>query len=222
MKWMVSMAAVVVLLIFIIIAFTRHATKERTPALLLFFALLIYHIGDIGLWYGYDYELTRRIASVGFYFIMPWSLWLMYVLTPAEKMNYFIRIVTLLLMIPWVYALVMIDASPLVFLEEMMPAPDEAYETFVMGLVGVFVLGTLFAAVIGFRAARHRADYGKRLARYFSWGLIIYTVMILCLFMSIDMFGYDATWWFGVPSVLYALLVLLGLRCCCCGEKAES
>jgi hypothetical protein len=222
MKWIVSLVTIVVLLVFIIIAFTRHAGKERNPAILLMIALLIYHVGDCGLWYGYDYELVRRIASVGFYFIMPFSLWLMYLLVPKEKMNLLIRIITLVLILPWIYALVAVKDSPLVFLQDHVLVPDEAYENFIMGLVLLFTLGTIFAAIVGFRAAKFREDYGKKLAKNFSWGLIIYNVLILCLFMSIDAFGYDATWWFGVPATIYALLILLGLNYCCCEEKAEA
>lgn len=221
MEWIVSLATAVVLIVFIVIAFTRPPTKEKAPVIFLFLALLIYHIGDCGLWYGYDYELVRRIASVGFYFIMPFSLWLMYVLLPKERMNFFIRIIALLLIIPWIYALVMVNESPLVFLQEYLTEPDEAYETFIMGLVLIFVIGTLFAAIVGFRAAKFRDDYGKGFARNFSWGLIIYTVLILCLFMSVDLFGYDATWLFGIPTTIFSILLLLGLGCTCCNEIQE-
>lgn len=213
MKWIVSLITLGFLVVFIIVAFNRQSTKERTPALMLLFALLIYHIGDMGLWAGWDYEIVRRIASVGFYFIMPFSLWLMYVLVPKEKMNLFIRIVTLLLIIPWIYAIVMIKGSPLVFLEEQMPVMEEAYESFIMMLVLFFVVGTIFTAIVGFIAARKRDDYGKGLALKFSWGIIIYTVLILCFFMSIDLFGIDLTWLFGIATVIYSLLIILGLKC---------
>ncbi len=210
MEWIVSLATLVVLLVFIILAFLKKSQKEKLPVILLFFAFFVYHIGDMGLWYECNYEVYRRIASAGFYLIMPFALLLMYVLVPKEKMNLFIRIATLVLILPWIYAFVMIGSNPLVYLHEVTPVRNANFE---MILVLSFVIGTLFCAIVGYRAARFREDYGRRLAKHFSLGIVIYTLIILCLFMSEDAFGYDATWLFGVATVFFAILLLLGMEC---------
>jgi len=208
MKWIVSLITLIVLLLLLILVFRQSKTKEKTPFIFLLFSLIVYHIGDMGLWGGCEYELIRRIASAGFYFIMPFSLWLMYVLVPKEKMNMFIRIVTLILMLPWLYALIVLYEAPLVFLEEY---PGTEHETLTYVLILSFVIAVVFAAVVGFSASKFREDYGKKLAKYFSWGLIVYTIIILVLFSSIDAFGYDATWFIGVGTIIYSFLLYFGL-----------
>lgn len=211
MKWIVSLITLIVLVILLILVFRQKKSKEKTPMIFLLFAFIVYHIGDMGLWGGCEYEMIRRIASAGFYFVIPFSLWLMYILLPNEKMTMLIRIVTLILMLPWLYAFIVLYKAPLVFLEDY---PGTEHETLTYLLILSFVIAVLFAAIVGFRASKFRDDYGKRLAKFFYLGLIIYTIIILILFSSIDAFGYDATWFFGVATVIYSMMLYFGSTAC--------
>jgi hypothetical protein len=214
MLWIVPLIAVLVLAGFLIYFLTiKDKPKEMRGLILLTLSLLVYHIGDTLLWAGWNYEVARRIASVGFYFEIPFILLLMYYLVPKEKMNLFIRIFTGVLMLPWLVALILVYKWPIVYLGE----PDPQNETIIYALIICFIIAIIFAVIVGFRAAKFRSDaFGKKLARYFSITSIVLVVLYLFLWSTIETIDYDATWLFGVVSIFYVVFLWLGS--CICKE----
>lgn len=210
MKWIVPLVAVFFLVVFLVIFLVRkQRPKEYNGLIVIVISLLVYHIGDLGLWAGWNYEVVRRIASIGFYFEMPFILLLMYYLVPGEKMNLFTRIATLVLMLPWLIALFLIGNSPLVYLE----GQGSVNENLMYFLVLSFIVAAVFAVINGFMAGRFRQDEaGKKLAGMFSRATIILTILYVVLWSTIPAFNYDATWLFGIVSMIYVFLLWLGTR----------
>ncbi len=203
MEWIVSLITAVFLIFLIIMTLSgKEKYPEKKAILMVLFSFLVYHIGDIGLWYGCNYELVRRIASIGFYFEIPFMLYLMYLLVPKEKRTMFMRIFSLLMMLPWVVALALIYQYPLVFLEEM----GGQSENLVYALVLFFIIAIVFMAIYGYKAAKLRVDLqGKKLAKAFANASIILLIMYLVLWSTMDAFGYDATYLFGVATITWSV-----------------
>jgi hypothetical protein len=217
MLWIVPLIAVLVMAGFLIYFLTiKDKPKEMKGLILITLSLLVYHIGDTLLWAKWDYEVARRIASVGFYFEMPFILLLMYYLVPKEKMNLFIRIFTSILMLPWLAALVVVYKWPIIYLD-----PNPKNDTLIYALIICFIIAIIFAVIVGFRAAKFRSDaFGKKLARYFSITSIVLVVLYLFLWSTIETMDYDATWLFGVVSIFYVVLLWLGS--CICKEASAA
>jgi hypothetical protein len=214
MFWIVPLIAAIVMAGFLIYFLTiKDKPKEMTGIILITLSLLVYHIGDVLLWAGWNYEVARRIASVGFYFEIPFILLLMYYLISKEKRNLFIRIFTWILIIPWIVALVLIYKSPLVFLE----GQGTRNEIMANICLVCFIIAILFAIIMGFRSVKFRSDaYGKKLAKYFASGSIVLIVLYLALWSTFLAVQYDSTWLIGVVNICYVVLLWLGS--CKCKE----
>lgn len=217
MEWIVSLITVIFLIVMIIIYFAEKAKyPEKKGILLVLFSFLIYHIGDIGLWYGCNYELVRRIASIGFYFEIPFMLIFMYYLVPKEKRSMFMRIFSLIMMLPWLIALILVYSYPLVFLEEM----GGKSENLMYSLVLFFIIAIVFMAVYGFKASRKREDaFGQKLARLFAVASIVLIILYLFFWSTMDAFDYDATYLFGIATVAWTILIRAGSCKCKQCEK---
>lgn len=208
MEWIVSLTAIV-FLIFMVYYFLSKKDKPReiSAIVLVLLGFIVYHIGDAGLWAGWKYELVRRIASIGFYFEIPFMILLLYYLVPKEKKSMLFRWLGLILILPWLAALIMVYKYPLVYLE----GQGEVSETFVYALVLSFILAVIFLAVYGFSAVKWRNDvFGKKLSRMFSIASIVLVLLYVILWSSIDAFGYDATWLFGLATVIWTLMIWSG------------
>lgn len=218
MKWIVSLITVVFLIVMIIIYLAeKEKHPEKRGILLVLISFLVYHIGDIGLWAGYHYELVRRIASIGFYFEIPFMLLLMYYLVPKEKRSMFMRIFTLIMMLPWLIALLLVYGYPLVFLEEMGGKSENLMYTLVL----CFIVAIIFMAIYGFKAAKNREDaFGKKLSRLFAIASIILIIMYLFFWSTMDAFNYDATFLFGIATVTWTIIIRAG-SCKCKEIKRE-
>lgn len=218
MKWIVSLITIIFLIVMIIIYFAEKAKyPEKKGILLVLFSFLVYHIGDIGLWYGCNYELVRRIASIGFYFEIPFMLVFMYYLVPKEKRSMFMRIFSLFMMLPWLVALILIYGYPLVFLEDM----GGKSENLMYSLVLFFIVAIIFITVYGFKAAKKREDaFGKKLSRYFAIASIILIILYLFFWSTMDAFNYDATYLFGLATIIWSLIIRAG-SCKCKVAETE-
>ncbi|MFC1731565.1 hypothetical protein ACFL6I_14710 [candidate division KSB1 bacterium] len=209
MEWIVPLIATTILaLFFIYFLAKKNRTKEIFAISLVTLSMLIYHIGDLFLWSEWmDYEIARRIASIGFYLEIPFMILLMYLLLPKEKHSMFMRIASTILFIPWIVALLMICKSPIVFLENH----GEFNENFVYLLILCFVISIIFIAIKAFRANKFREDkIGKKLSNRFAIGVIVYTVLYLIIFSSMETFGQDLTWLFGIASIIFVFMLWHG------------
>ena len=204
MEWIVPFMAVIILLIlFVYFLVKKSKSKEDTAIILITLSLLVYHLGDLFLWSGWiGYEIARRIASIGFYFEIPFMLLLMYWLLPAEKRQLGVKIISAILLIPWIVAIIMIGKSPIVFLEGL----GTYNESFVYILILCFVISIVFIVINAFRAKKFREDaLGKKLSSFFAIASIIFTVLYLIIFSSIQTVGVDLTWLFGIISIFYVI-----------------
>lgn len=202
MEWIVSLLTLVFLFIFLFYLLIRKKKHDFTVLIPITMAFIVYHLGDLGLWCGWYYEIVRRIASVGFYFIIPCLLLIMHKLLPKTEKNWFVNIFSVILLLPWVYALIILAKSPLIYLDE------PADENFVYLLVAAFVIAVIFIVIYGFRAAKIISDiYRKIIARNFSVSLIIMLILYLLLWGSIDAFGYDATYLFGFANLIFIFIL---------------
>lgn len=212
MYWIVSLITSILLVIFFFwFIRIKNKPKETKPAILLTLAFLVYHIGDLGLWAGWDYEVFRRIASIGFYLIIPFSLLLMYMVLSKDHMNLFVRIVTLIFILPWITYIVLIGNYPLVYLDTYeLIVPCDWY---VQGAILIFVVGAIWAIINGYRAGKLRADaLGKKLGNLFATGLLVYTVLLLCMYFSFELFDVDLSWLMDIATFIYILLICIGLN----------
>jgi len=203
MEWLVPVIALIFLFIFLIYLLSRKDRSVEINTLIpLVLSLLVYHFGDLGLWAGWQYELVRRVASVGFYFIVPFMLLIMYHLLPKEKRGWFSKLFSLIMLIPWVYALIVLYKTPLVYLGK---ADDE---NFIYLLVISFIIAFIFIIINSYRAVKfHTVEFNKKFSRNFGTSLIILLVSYLLLWGSIDAFGYDATYLFGFANIIWALII---------------
>ncbi|MBN2017169.1 MAG: hypothetical protein JW794_03405 [Candidatus Cloacimonetes bacterium] len=204
MEWIVPFMAVIILLIlFVYFLVKKSKSKEDTAIILITLSLLVYHLGDLFLWSGWiGYEIARRIASIGFYFEIPFMLLLMYWLLPAEKRQLGVKIISAILLIPWIVAIIMIGKSPIVFLEGL----GTYNESFVYILILCFLISIVFIVLNAFRAKKFREDaLGKKLSSFFAIASIIFTVLYLIIFSSIQTVGVDLTWLFGIISIFYVI-----------------
>lgn len=206
MEWIVPLIAAVLLFIFFLMYLPKKGICCETSAIDLFIlSLFIYHLGDLFLWSGWvNYEVARRIASVGFYLEIPFLLLLTCHLLPKNRRSILVKFISYLLLIPWVYAIVMIGRSPIVFLE----GKGEADENFIYLMILFFVISILFIVINAFRAGSLREDgFGRKLGKRLGWGAIFFTILYLLIFSSIELIGQDLTWLFGIVSVIFALLL---------------
>ncbi|MBN2461451.1 MAG: hypothetical protein JXB60_07570 [Candidatus Cloacimonetes bacterium] len=205
MKWIIPLLGLLFMLFFFIYLLCRkNKPKETRGIILTALALAVYHLGDVGLWGGWYYELVRRIASVGFYFLVPFLLLTMYMLLPKENRGWFIKVFTWLMIIPWIIALVIVYKSPLIFLEEM----GGGNESMTYALVLAFIIAFIFIISNGFRTVKLRSDEtGKNMGKKLAVSLIVMLILYLLLWGSIDAFGYDATYLFAVANIIWALII---------------
>lgn len=197
------MAVIILLILFVYFLVKKSKSKEDTAIILITLSLLVYHLGDLFLWSGWiGYEIARRIASIGFYFEIPFMLLLMYWLLPAEKRQLGVKIISAILLIPWIVAIIMIGKSPIVFLEGL----GTYNESFVYILILCFLISIVFIVLNAFRAKKFREDaLGKKLSSFFAIASIIFTVLYLIIFSSIQTVGVDLTWLFGIISIFYVI-----------------
>ncbi len=209
MEWIVPLIAVIILVIFFVyFLIKKEKSKENSAIILITLSLLVYHIGDLFLWSGWlGYEIARRIASIGFYFEIPFMLLLMYQLLPTEKRQIGVKIISAILLIPWIVAIIMIGKSPIVFLEGW----GTYDENFVYALILCFVISIVFIVINAFRAKKFRDDaLGKKLSNFFAIACIIFTVLYLFIFSSIQTMEVDLTWLFGIVSIFFVIMLWQG------------
>jgi hypothetical protein len=204
MEWLIPLFALVSLTGLVLLGLIRkNRPKEFNALILLAATMAIYHLGDTLLWSDWgDYEISRRIASIGFYLEIPAMLLLLYFIIPIERQSIFYRILSLIFYIPWVYAIIMIGKSPIVFLE----GHGTYDEDFVYMIILAFVLSAVFIAWTSFLSVGWNKDlHLKKLSNNLGWGVIIFTILYLIIFSSIETLGVDLTWLFGLVSVFFIL-----------------
>lgn len=216
MKWIPPLLALIVLAIFMGYFFTRKTrSKEVTGFLMVAGAFFIYHLGDLGMWAGWNYELFRRIASLGYYLEIPALLYLAYQLLSPEQRAGWVKTLSWLLCVPWVVAIVLLKDYPNNFLEypNLPEGMDPGrHDTLVNTLILFFIIGVIVVAMFAFRAAKTAEGAKKSLAKAVGWATIILLVLEIVLFAFIEAVKYDPTYLFGFISIFWAAFVGNKLR----------
>lgn len=216
MKWLPPALALIVLAVFIISLLGRRSRAQEIGGLILFaLSLFIYHLGDLGLWAGWDYETTRRIASFGFYLQVPLLLYLVYICLPESRRTTAYRIVWALLSLPWVVALLMLGSQALVYLEGM-PGKNE---TLISTLVVAYIIAFLFGIVRLYQAVKLPETHEPALSRTIARTSLIYLIALVALWSLIEITGYDPTYLFGLASIFW--IISIGINAFAVTEKAH-
>lgn len=210
MVWLFPLLGVIVLAIYIILFLSKQSKpKEVTGVMLFAIALFVYHVGDMLMWglgslsQG-NYELFRRIASLGYYLEIPALLYLGYYCIPEGKRTSFTRIFSWILVIPWIVALLLIFNMPNNYL-----TPPNIPETFDPGihlnliytLILFYIIGVVFVVIKTLQAAKQRAGAGGSLCKTVGIATLIQLIAYLVIFSFAD--SYDATFLFGLISIFW-------------------
>jgi hypothetical protein len=210
MKWLPSILALLLLLYFLYLtvpAFRSPKTYLKYFVLYLL-ALFVYHIGDAMLWGGlWNYEIVRRIASVGFYFEIPCLLALVYALLPKESRGTPFRVITAVLCLPWLYALVVVGSSPLVFLE----GKGVKYEDIMYALVLAYLIAIIFIYIVGMKGAKKLEGDMKDFLKKICLASLVMLIGYVLLWSSMDIVKDDYTFLFGIVTIIWLLIVRLPL-----------
>ncbi len=214
MEWLPPLLGLIVLVIFIIYFLgKKNKPKEVTGVLLFAAALFIYHLGDLGMWaWGsasqLHYEIFRRIASLGYYLEIPALLYLSYHCLPPEKRTGFVKIMSLILCLPWIVAILLLKNMPNNFL-----LPPNIPETFDPGvhedlvyiLVLFYIISVVFVAIKTIGTAKLKSGAGKSLCRTVGIVTVIMLIAYLVIFSFVE--TYDATYLFGLISIFWIVTV---------------
>jgi len=217
MEWMIPAISFCFLTIVAVFLFLRKNKPPEVNAV--FYAalsLMIYHFGDMGMWAGWNYELFRRIASIGYYLEIPAFIYLAYICLPQEKRTLLTRVFSFVLCVPWLIAVLLIKSTPNNFLEYPnipLGVDSGKNENFVMTMILCFSIGVIFVAITAFRAARVRKSAAGSLSRTIAWATIVMLISEFVLFAMVETLHYDSTYLFGFISIFWISWVGMKANC---------
>ncbi len=70
-----------------------------------------------------------------------------------------------------------------------------------------YIVGAIFAIFYYYKAAKqHTGELAANITKGAGMATIVYLILIVILWSSIDAFGYDATWLFGIVSIIWVAI----------------